>query len=65
MNNIDVNQQYEYTGQMLGIYSTGGTIEIGTYAPHPENISYKNNNTGDTVTDLSAIVIGGINGLNN
>lgn len=64
MNNIDVNQPYEYSGQILGKYS-GGTIFEGNYAPHPANVTYKTNTTGDTVNDLSAIVIGGINGLNN
>lgn len=64
MNNIDVNNQYAYTAQILGVYS-GGTVVEGTYAPHPVGISYKTNASGDTVTDLSAIVIGGINGLNN
>jgi hypothetical protein len=64
MNNINVNQQYAYTGQILGVYS-GGTTVPGTYAPHPVAVSYMNSSTGDTVTDLSAIVIGGINGINN
>jgi hypothetical protein len=64
MNNIDVNQKYAYTGAILGVYSGGTSVE-GTYAPHPIAVSYENNITGDTVTDLSAIVIGGINGLNN
>lgn len=64
MNNIDVNQPYEYSGQILGVYSGGTTVE-GNYAPHPINVTYKTNTTGDTVVDLSAIVIGGINGLNN
>ena len=64
MNNIDVNNQYAYTGKILGVYS-GSTITEGTYAPHPIDVSYKTNSSGDTITDLSAIVIGGINGLNN
>jgi hypothetical protein len=64
MSSIDVNQKYAYTGAILGVYS-GGTTVPGTYAPHPVAVSYKNSVTGDTVTDLSAIVIGGINGLNN
>lgn len=64
MNNIDVNNQYAYTGEILGMYS-GSTIVSGTYAPHPVGISYKHHASGDTITDLSAIVIGGINGLNN
>ncbi len=64
MNNINVNQQYDYSALILGEYS-GGTIVPGTYAPHPIAVSYKTNASGDTITDLSAIVIGGINGLNN
>ena len=64
MNNIDVNQQYEYGPELLGMYS-GGTVVQGTYAPHPIAVSYKTNASGDTITDLSAITLGGINGLNN
>lgn len=64
MNNIDVNVQYAYTPEILGAYSGSSVVE-GTYAPHPIAISYKTNASGDTITDLSAITIGGINGLNN
>lgn len=64
MNNINVNNQYNYTGKILGVYS-GGTVVEGTEAPHPIDVSYRYNSSGDTITDLSGIVIGGINGLNN
>jgi hypothetical protein len=63
MNNVDVNVQYAYTPEILGMYS-GGTIVPATYAPHPIDVSYKLYASGYTVTDLSGIVIGGINGLN-
>ena len=50
---------------MLGSFS-GGTWEssFGT-VPHPTNITYKYSQSGDTVVDLSAVQIGGFNGLNN
>jgi hypothetical protein len=60
MPNIDVNIQYEYSAAILGNFS-GGTLPEGTFVPHPISV----NNSGGTVTDLSAITIGGVNGLNN
>ena len=68
MGDIDVNEKYEYTGAMLGVF-TDGAFTDGTYAPHPVAISEKIDSSGFTVNvavnDLSAIVIGGINGINN
>ena len=63
------NTQYEYSNEILGSYS-GGTweAELGN-APHP--ISYKLSDplvltsSGDTVYQMNAITIGGVNGLNN
>lgn len=63
------NTQYEYSNEILGSYS-GGTWESGLGdAPHP--ISYKLSDpldlasSGNTVYQMNAITIGGINGLNN
>jgi len=64
MSEINVNDQYNYSINILGSFS-GGTAPIGSTAPHPVAISITTQNTGNTVTDLSAIVIGGVNGLNN
>lgn len=60
MANINVNVQYDYTIGILGSFS-GGTAPAGSVAPHPVAVT----GTGDTVTDLSAITLGGVNGLNN
>jgi hypothetical protein len=60
MAEIDVNVQYAYTIGILGGFS-GGTAPAGSVAPHPVAIS----GTGTTVNDLSAIALGGFNGLNN
>lgn len=68
MASISANTQYNYTVGILGNFS-GGSITVGGplngVAPHPVAVSITTSNTGDTVTDLSAIVIGGVNGLNN
>jgi hypothetical protein len=68
MANIEVNKPYEYTAGMLGAFSAG-TVVTGTWAPHPvaisETIDASGVTTNNRVTDLSAIVLGGINGLNN
>lgn len=64
MSNINVNQQYQYSIGILGSFS-GGTAPAGSVAPHPVAISITTQNTGNTVTDLTTIVIGGVNGLNN
>jgi hypothetical protein len=60
MSEINVNVQYEYSAEIFGSFS-GGTLPQGTKIPHPVAIS----GTGTTVTDLSAITLGGVNGLNN
>lgn len=60
MANINVNVQYDYTIEILGSFS-GGTAPAGATAPHPVAVT----GTGDTVTDLSAIALGGMYGLNN
>jgi hypothetical protein len=64
MANINVNVQYDYTAAILGSFS-GGTLPPGTVVPHPVAVSISTGLTGDTVTDLSSITIGGFNGLNN
>jgi hypothetical protein len=58
------NTYYDYSIEILGDFS-GGTAPAGQTAPHPIAYSEKRNASGDTVIDLSAIVIGGVNGLNN
>jgi len=60
MGTIDVNVQYAYTINILGGFS-GGTAPVGSVAPHPVAVS----GTGTTVNDLSAIALGGFQGLNN
>jgi len=60
MGTIDVNVQYAYTIGILGDFS-GGTAPAGSVAPHPVAIS----GTGTTANDLSAIALGGFQGLNN
>jgi hypothetical protein len=66
---ISANTQYEYSSQILGSYSGGTWVSSLGSAPHP--ISYKLSDpliltsSGDTVYQMNAITIGGINGLNN
>jgi hypothetical protein len=60
MAEIDVNVEYAYTIGILGNFS-GGTAPAGAVAPHPVAVS----GTGTTVNDLSAIALGGFQGLNN
>lgn len=64
MATISVNNQYDYTIDILGSFS-GGTAPAGSTAPHPVAYSEKTNSSGDTVIDLSAIKLGGVDGLNN
>ena len=59
MADINVNVQYAYTIGILGNFS-GGTAPAGSVAPHPVAVSDTN-----TVNDLSAIALGGFQGLNN
>jgi hypothetical protein len=59
MADIDVNVQYAYTIGILGNFS-GGTAPASAVAPHPVAVSGVN-----TVNDLSAIALGGFQGLNN
>jgi len=61
MSNTNVNSQYEYTNEMLGSFSGGTWQAAYGNAPHP--VAFVG--TGDTVTDLSAITLGGFGGLNN
>lgn len=64
MGTIEVNKYYDYSIGILGDFS-GGTAPSGQTAPHPIAYSEKTNSSGDTIIDMSAIVIGGFNGLNN
>lgn len=65
MTNIQVNQQYNYTIDTLGSFS-GGTAPVGATVPHPVSVVTDNITLSSyTVTDLSAVTLGGINGLNN
>jgi hypothetical protein len=64
MAEVSANTQYNYSIDILGDFS-GGTAPIGSVAPHPVAISTSTGLTGNTVTDLSAIALGGFNGLNN
>ena len=62
MADINVNVQYDYSINILGNVS-GGTyfVPSDAVAPHPIAVV----GTGDTVNDLSAITLGGFQGLNN
>lgn len=65
MADINVNVQYDYSIGILGNFS-GGSVNVGgpttnAVAPHPVAVT----GTGDTVNDLSAIALGGFQGLNN
>jgi len=62
MSNINVNVQYDYSAQILGNVS-GGTYFVPANLPAPHPVAVVG--SGDTVTDLSAIALGGFNGLNN
>lgn len=59
MSVINSNEFYQYSIDILGDFS-GGTAPSGQTAPHP--ITYVD---GDIINDLSAITLGGFNGLNN
>jgi hypothetical protein len=68
MAEISVNSQYDYSVGILGNFSGGSINEGGPsngIAPHPVAVSTSTGLTGNTVTDLSAIALGGFNGLNN
>jgi hypothetical protein len=58
------NTHYDYSIEILGDFS-GGTAPAGQTAPHPIAYSEKRNASGDTVIDLSAITLGGFDGINN
>jgi hypothetical protein len=64
MSTIQVNTFYDYSIEILGDFS-GGTAPAGQTAPHPIAYSEKTNSSGDTVIDLSAITLGGFDGINN
>lgn len=64
MAQVSANTQYNYSIEILGDFS-GGTAPAGSVAPHPIAISISTGITGNTVEDLSAIALGGFNGLNN
>ena len=64
MAQVSANTQYDYSIGILGSVS-GGTAPAGSVSPHPVAVSISTGLTGNTVTDLSAIALGGFNGLNN
>jgi hypothetical protein len=62
---LDVNDQYAYTADILGSFS-GGTWESPPFPdqpPHP--VDWNPQNKKGVVIDLSAIRIGGFDGINN
>ena len=59
---ISANTVYEYTKGMLGFFS-GDPLTGTTQVPHPQAVI--RNTTGGTVIEMSAVKLGGINGLNN
>jgi hypothetical protein len=60
MTGYSVNNQYAYTIEILGDFS-GGTAPAGSVAPHP---IYTDAN-GVPYSQLNAITLGGVYGLNN
>jgi hypothetical protein len=61
---IAVNQNYQYTADMLGSFS-GGTLDAGTQVPYAQWVSDTNDGKTRLVTQLNMIELGGVNGLNN
>lgn len=61
---FSANTYYEWTNQMEGSFS-GGTWDASLgNVPHPENQAMIGDRRG-TVQDMSAVALGGFNGLNN
>jgi hypothetical protein len=61
MPTISANTFYEYTIGMLGSFS-GGTAPTGSTVPHPVATTAEGDNS---IVDLSAVTLGGFDGLNN
>jgi large repetitive protein len=61
---IAVNQNYQYTADMLGSFS-GGTLDPGTQVPYAQWVTDTNDGKTKLVTQLNMIQLGGVNGLNN
>jgi hypothetical protein len=64
MSTYSANTQYDYSIGILGNFSGGSITQGGPangIAPHPVAVV----GSGDTIIDLSAIALGGFNGLNN
>lgn len=61
MPTISANTYYEYTIGMLGSFS-GGTAPSGSTVPHPVATTAEGD---DAIIDLSAVTLGGFDGLNN
>jgi len=61
---VSANTFYEYTKGMLGFFD-GSPITGTTQAPHPQAVVTNSTGGTDTVIEMSAIKLGGINGLNN
>ena len=61
---LSANTFYEYTKGMLGFFS-GDPITGTTQVPHPQAVIRNVTGGTDTVIELSAVKLGGTNGLNN
>lgn len=61
---VSANTVYEYTKGMLGFFS-GDPITGTTQVPHPQAVIRNTTGGTDTVIEMSAVKLGGINGLNN
>jgi len=61
---LSANTFYEYTKGMLGFFS-GNPLTGTTQVPHPQTVIRNVTGGTDTVIELSAVKLGGINGLNN
>lgn len=60
---VSANTFYEYTKGMLG-FSGGSPLTGTTQVPHPQAVVINVTGGTDTIIEMSAVKLGGINGLN-
>ncbi len=61
---VSANTFYEYTRGMFG-FLNGSPLTGTTQVPHPQAVVRNTTGGTDTVIEMSAVALGGINGLNN
>jgi hypothetical protein len=61
---VSANTFYEYTRGMFGFFN-GNPLTGTTQVPHPQAVVRNATGGTDTVIEMSAVALGGINGLNN